>query len=210
MPTEPPEKYLSILEFAEAMGVNISTVTRWLANGHPTHGKLRHRRPTRAVEIAASEVDRLHSEIPLEPSASVSLAKQMANGDYEEVLGRQLQRSQKANANKLRYQVATKLVIDYFAAAFKKNKAWNPNDPKKKSRVMDRLVENRCNISQLLFAIDGSKGDKWLMGTAENSVRAYKDIKTILRDSEQVERLTELAGWDGEQLHPLYVELGGE
>ena len=109
-----------------------------------------------------------------------------------------------AKANKLRYQVATTAILDYFAAAFGKNGSWKADDPKKISRVMSRLRENRCNISEIFYAIDGARGDKWMQDH-----KTAQQVNIVLVDREKVEKFVGLSGWDGETPHPTYLEMGG-
>lgn len=57
------KEYLTVVQFAEKVGVVPVTVHEWMREGHPVHGPIRHRRRTRAFEIAASEVDRILADI---------------------------------------------------------------------------------------------------------------------------------------------------
>lgn len=60
----------------------------------------------------------------------------------------------------------------------------------RRARVGARLDEG-FSTDDLKLAIDGAALDPWLMGTAQNSTKAFKDVDTILRDAGQVERLRE-------------------
>lgn len=64
-------------------------------------------------------------------------------------------------------------------------------DPKRLKRIVARLEENDGNVGELLYAVDGAKRDKHLMGENDRD-RKYDGIQTIFRDREMVERLAEL------------------
>lgn len=72
--------------------------------------------------------------------------------------------------------------------------------PSKAVKVVARLKENNGNVSELLFAVDGAMKDPMLNG--EKGPK-YQEIRTIFKDREMVERLSELAGYRGDgQVHP--------
>lgn len=77
-------------------------------------------------------------------------------------------------------------IITYWA-----HKHDHPNtiiDEKRRRKVRERLKENGGDVNELLFAVDGAKHDKHLMGE-NNRDRKYDGISTIFRDREMVERL---------------------
>lgn len=61
------------------------------------------------------------------------------------------------------------------------------------SRLLKRLRENKGDVSELLYAVDGARKDPHLMGERADSDRKYDGIETIFRDRAQVERLSALA-----------------
>lgn len=71
--------------------------------------------------------------------------------------------------------------------------------PSKSRPVVARLKENDGNVSELLFATDGAMKSPILNGTRDG--QKYLEIRTIYRDREQVEVLSELGGYRG-QPHP--------
>ena len=66
-------------------------------------------------------------------------------------------------------------------------------DEKRRKRIKARLAEG-FTVADLKLAIDGALKDDWLMGRKDGTPKnGYRDLKTVLRDAEQVERLKELA-----------------
>ena len=74
-------------------------------------------------------------------------------------------------------------------------------DNKRKRFLTARLQENRGNVHELLFVVDGTKRDSHLMGRNDRN-RKYDGIQTIFQDREHVERLSELGGYAPGILHP--------
>ena len=65
-------------------------------------------------------------------------------------------------------------------------------NPKRQKRILDRLLENRGDVSELLYVVDGALKDDWTMGRAPNSTKPYNGTETIFRDREKVEGLASL------------------
>jgi hypothetical protein len=63
--------------------------------------------------------------------------------------------------------------------------------PERRKRIAKRLAEG-FSAADLCKAVDGATLDDWLMGRKEGSP-GYRDVKQVLRDAAQVERLIELA-----------------
>lgn len=82
------------------------------------------------------------------------------------------------------------LVFGYWCAKTGHEKAIY--DPKRERVILKQLEMNGGNVSELLFAIDGSLRDDHLQGRRPDSVRKYDGIETIFRDRAQVERLAEV------------------
>ena len=78
-------------------------------------------------------------------------------------------------------------------------------DPKRARILRARLVENRGNVSELLFAFDGGLKDDHLMGRTSSNSTKYDGIETLMRDRAQVEKLTRLAGMNGKP-HPMALK----
>ena len=64
MLSEIKDDYLTVKQFAKAVGVSENTVYTWLKDGHPVHGHLLSIRPVRDHLIALGEVRRLFSPVP--------------------------------------------------------------------------------------------------------------------------------------------------
>jgi len=78
-------------------------------------------------------------------------------------------------------------------------------DTKRVALIRRRLEENRGDLSELLFAIDGALRDKHL---TENG---YDMIQTILRDRGQVERLAALCPkYQRREMHAMAAKVLGE
>lgn len=71
--------------------------------------------------------------------------------------------------------------------------------------IRKALRQNRGDVSELLFAVDGARRDAWMMGETQNSSRKYNGIKDILRDRETIERLAKAGGLNG-QPHPMALK----
>jgi hypothetical protein len=65
-------------------------------------------------------------------------------------------------------------------------------DPKRERTIVKQLEMTGGDVSELLYAIDGSLRDDHLQGRRPDSTRKYDGIETILRDRAQVERLADL------------------
>jgi hypothetical protein len=65
--------------------------------------------------------------------------------------------------------------------------------PDRRKRIRARLLEG-YSAEMLSAAVRGALADPWLMGVARGATQAYRDLKTILRDSGQVDRLSALDG----------------
>lgn len=83
-------------------------------------------------------------------------------------------------------------VLAYWALKLYPGKQPKLDDARRK-RVKARLADG-FTVDQLKRAIDGALRDDWIMGRREGSPKGgYRDVKTVLRDVAQVERLIELA-----------------
>jgi hypothetical protein len=103
-----------------------------------------------------------------------------------------------AAAADLREQMVT------FAFAYWQAKHNHPDalqDTKREAVLRTRLKENHNDLSELLFAADGARKDRNLMGENERG-RKYDGIETIYRDRAQVERLATLGGYKRGIIHP--------
>lgn len=92
------------------------------------------------------------------------------------------------------------MVFAYWAA--KLNHEGALLDDQRMRKLVDRLKENRGNVHELLFVVDGAKRSKHLQGQNETNT-VYDGIKTIFRDREQVEKLSALGGYKSGMEHPL-------
>jgi len=75
-------------------------------------------------------------------------------------------------------------------------------DAKRSARLVARLKENRGNVHELLFVVDGTLKDDHLMGR-KGEGRKYDGIETLFRDRGQVERLAESGGYKPGRTHKM-------
>lgn len=61
-------------------------------------------------------------------------------------------------------------------------------DDRRERLIVKRLEENKGDVSELLFALDGARNDDWVMGTAPNARHTNDGIDYILRDRARVEQ----------------------
>lgn len=81
-------------------------------------------------------------------------------------------------------------------------------DPKRRRRIEARLEESGDNVRELLYAVDGTLRDDWLMGKDPRSTKRYDGIETVFRDRAQVERLAEMApGFARGDPHPMEAQI---
>jgi len=86
-------------------------------------------------------------------------------------------------------QLANKVLDHWAAQVYHHGKVKLTSERRK--RVTARIADG-FTVEDLKLAIEGAALDPWLMGTAPNSTKAFKDVDTILRDASQVERLRDL------------------
>lgn len=91
-------------------------------------------------------------------------------------------------------------VFAYWATATRHQNALL--DQKRVVRLRRRLEENRDDVNELCYVVDGLKKDRGLMGENERG-RKYDGIETIFRDRGMVEHLAELAGYKPGMIHPV-------
>lgn len=82
--------------------------------------------------------------------------------------------------------IQAEMVFGYWQAKTGHTKAYF--DDKRERYIVKRLEESDGDVSECLFAIDGSLRDKNLQGDNDRG-RKFDGISTIFRDREQVERL---------------------
>jgi hypothetical protein len=73
-------------------------------------------------------------------------------------------------------------------------------DAKRATRLRRRLEENKDDVNEMCFVVDGLFKDRHLMGENDRN-RRYDGIETIFRDREMVERLAELGGYEHGKVH---------
>ena len=101
-------------------------------------------------------------------------------------------------------RVQSEIVFAYWSAKMDKPRALF--DAKRERRLIARLDENKGDVSELLYAIDGALNDAHLMGENDRS-RKYDGIETIFRERGQVERLAETRRkYRDREPHPILVQ----
>jgi hypothetical protein len=80
-------------------------------------------------------------------------------------------------------------------------------DDKRKRRIESALRENRGDVGELLYAVDGARKTPYLMGENETRTR-YDGIETVLRDRAQIEKLAaKCPAYQRGEPHPRLKEL---
>ena len=92
-----------------------------------------------------------------------------------------------------------KVVMDHPKALF---------DEQRKARIERALRQNRGDVGELLYAIDGARKTPYLMGDNKTQTK-YDGVETVLRDRAQIEKLANMcAGYKRNEPHPRITELG--
>ena len=107
----------------------------------------------------------------------------------------------KAHHNGALREAKAKLVFAYWAAKWHRGTA--VYDAKRRARLEARLKENGDNVSELLWAVDGSRRDDW----ADRP--KYAGIEQLFRDRETVERMVAFAPGVPGTPHPMAVKYVG-
>lgn len=110
-----------------------------------------------------------------------------------------------AKVEDLREQMIA-LAFAYWAIKHKHPNALQ--DPKREQTLRARLRENRNDISELLYAADGARKDRGLMGENQRGTK-YDGIETIYRDRAMVEKLAALGGYEPGAIHPQIQQMMG-
>jgi hypothetical protein len=77
-------------------------------------------------------------------------------------------------------------------------------DPKRRTTLRRRLVENGDDVSELLYVVDGALRDDWTMGRDARSTKRYDGIETIYQDRAHIEKFAGLcAAWKRNEPHPM-------
>jgi hypothetical protein len=97
--------------------------------------------------------------------------------------------TRKAIAREQLRQLQAEFVFTYWANVH--NHLDTIMDDKRVKRIKSRLDENSGDVGELLYAVDGAKRDKHLMGENDRN-RVYDGVHTIFRDREMIERLIDL------------------
>jgi hypothetical protein len=80
-------------------------------------------------------------------------------------------------------------------------------DDKRKRRIESALRENRGDVGELLYAIDGARKTPYLMGENETRTR-YDGVETVMRDRAQIEKLAaKCPAYQRGEPHPRLKEL---
>jgi hypothetical protein len=111
-------------------------------------------------------------------------------------------------AVRLGKQAALDLGVELVFTYWRDRMGFDPDrtilNEKRRKRILDRLLENSADVSELLYCVDGAVRDDWTMGRAPNSTKPYNGTETIFRDREKVEGLVQLVK-NRLEVHP-YLE----
>jgi hypothetical protein len=94
------------------------------------------------------------------------------------------------------------LVFAYWQAKFGKSRA--QLDPERERRIGKRLEENKGDVSELFYVLDGALKDDWVRGTARGASHPNDGIDYIFRNRENVERFANMCpGYRQGKNHPM-------
>lgn len=80
-------------------------------------------------------------------------------------------------------------------------------DETRERLLVRRLKENRGDVNELLYCVDGALKDPWTMGTDPKSTKKYDGIETIFRERSQVEKFAGLVqAYKDNVPHPMAVK----
>lgn len=97
------------------------------------------------------------------------------------------------------------MLFGYWQAKFNKPRAGM--DDKREKLLVRRLEENRGDVSELFYVLDGALTDDWVTGKAQNARHANDGIEYIFRDRAHVERFASLCrGYRANEPHKMAVK----
>lgn len=163
-----------------AVAASVAVVVSTLSNGH-ANGNGHHHGASKQPKGLPAVVDR----------GRAAIAEMLALGERES----QTDRERRAMIS---------VVFSYWAAKLNHIRALQ--DPGRERLIGDRLRENRHDVNELMFVIDGAKKDRNLMGQNEKNQK-YDGIDTLFRNRAQVERLADLGGYTTGKIHPQILKL---
>ena len=171
----------------------------------------KHGKPRKAQAEAEAEAETTTTHV--EPSGSTSVVKRATVGEIQAHLAQVLAEVQAGTQQRLRAtevrELQAELVFAYWAVRLNHN--GTVLDKKRLGRLTARLGENKGDVHELLYVVDGALRDPHLMGQNQNATK-YDGIETIFRDRGQVERLAALANYAPGKQHKMatkYLEGAG-
>lgn len=164
--------------------------------------------------IQNTEQDQKHVELAPEKHGANSTAVVLHAGAAERVNGGNAVRAVLANvaessrrrsdADRERTAQA-EFVFAYWALVMQHPRALF--DDKRRARIEAALRQNKGDVGELLYAIDGARKTPYLMGENASQTR-YDGIETVLRDRAQIEKLARMCpGYGRGDTHPRVAEL---
>lgn len=107
-------------------------------------------------------------------------------------------------ADELR-RVQAQLVFSYWAKKMGHERALLDHD--RERRLIKRLEENRGNVDELLYVVDGALRDDWTMGRDNRSTKRFDGIETIYQDRAHVEKFAGMCqGYKDGKQHAMAVK----
>ena len=171
----------------------------------------KHGKPRKAQAEAETEAETTTTHV--EPSGSTSVVKRATVGEIQVHLAQVLAEVQAGTQQSLQAiegrELQAELVFAYWAVRLNHN--GTVLDKKRLGRLTARLGENKGDVHELLYVVDGALRDPHLMGQNQNATK-YDGIETIFRDRGQVERLAALANYAPGKQHKMatkYLEGAG-
>lgn len=105
------------------------------------------------------------------------------------------------------YRTQAALAFSYWAATYQKRRPLL--DVKRERVLVQRLEENRGDLSELLWALDGARRDAYVIGTRTG--QRHDQVEWLLRDRSNVEYYAELmAAYRRGETHPMVAKWSDE
>lgn len=163
--------------------------------------------PEYGIRNTESETEEKHVDLPVdEPVAVVLRSDSEPRSALRAVLTGVAEASRRRSDADRERSAQAEFVFAYWALVMQHPRALF--DDKRRRRIEAALRENKGDVGELLYAIDGARKTPYLMGENQTQTR-YDGVETVLRDRAQIEKLASMsAAYKRNEPHPRIAELG--